>query len=574
MIRDKIVVQLKKTISQKSFKPEVFAPENEKFGHYSTNAALRIARLKKENPLKVAEQIYSQLMTRNLQLFEKIEIAPPGFINFWISKDALDDELQSIIKLNEGYGKLDTLQNKKVMVEFTDPNPFKEFHIGHLYSNIVGESISRILEASGANVKRANYQGDVGLHVAKALWGMMERMKKEKMTLAQLGRKTLAYRIKYMGQAYAKGARAFDEDETAKLEIIDLNKKIFALDREIKNLYGKGRRWSLEYFETLYRKLGTKFDFYYFEREVGRIGLELVKKYLKKGVFEVSQDAIVFPGEKYGLHRRVFVNSEGLPTYEAKELGLAQRKYEDFKYDISIIVTGSEVIDYFKVLLCALHQINPQLAEKAKHITHGMVRFSSGKMSSRTGNVVTAEALLDETKKRVLKIIQSSRNKIPKNKQAELVEQIAVGSVKYSLLKGSLGQDVVFDFDKSLTLTGDSGPYLQYTYARLKSVMRKAHGLPKKPDFLLLGSDAEKSIIRQLIYFPDALERATALFETNIMTDYLFKLANALNYFYEKEPILKAEKPLRDNRLNLIHVATIVLEKGLRLLGIEAIEAM
>ena len=297
------------------------------------------------------------------------------------------------------------------------------------------------------------------------------------------------------------------------------------------------------------------------------------KDNLKKGIFEISEGAIVFPGEKYGLHRRVFVNKEGLPTYEAKELGLAPTKYQNFPYDLSIIVTGNEIIEYFKVLIYALKQIYPRLGEKAKHIPHGMVRLTSGKMSSRTGKILTAEELLDEVKKRVLKIMRSSRGHSGANKK-EVAEAIAIGAVKYSLLKGSLGQDIIFDLEKSLNLQGDSGPYLQYTYARLRSILRKAHSLPKKPDFLLLQSESEKAVMRQLIYFQDVLARAATLYETNILCDYLFKLANALNSFYEKEPILKAPKPLRENRLNLILTATIILKNGLNLLGFKTPERM
>ncbi len=554
---------------RKSALVEVFPPDNEKFGHYSTNIALKLAKLKHKNPLTVAEEIVSKLKTKNLKLFEKIEIAPPGFINFWLSEETIANELKTVVKLKDNYGRLDAMKGRKVIVEFTDPNPFKEFHIGHLYSNIVGEALSRIFEANGAIVKRANYQGDVGMHVAKAVWGMMTKMKREKISLLELGKRTLDYRIKFMAESYAKGAKAFENDAKTKIEIAELNKKIYNLDKEVKDLYKKGRAWSLEYFEEIYKRLGTKFDFYYFERDVGKAGAQVVKDYLKKGIFEESDGAIVFPGEKYGLHRRVFINSAGLPTYEAKELGLAMIKYKNFPCDVSVIVTGNEIVDYFKVLIAAIKQIDPRLGEKIKHIPHGMVRLASGKMSSRTGDVIKGEDLLNEVKKRILKIARS-----PEARNKETAEKVAVGAVKYSLLKGSLGQDIVFDIGKSLSIKGDSAPYIQYTYARLKSILRKAHNLPQKPDFLLLATDLEKAVMRQLIYFPDAVSRAADLRETNIIADYLFKLANALNSFYESEPILKAEKPLRENRLNLILAATIILKNGLNLLGIKAPERM
>ncbi|MCX6702290.1 MAG: arginine--tRNA ligase [Candidatus Wolfebacteria bacterium] len=576
MIKAKIENLLKQAVGKKAATIEVFPPDNEKFGHYSTNIALKMAKIEKANPLLLAEKIVKNLNEKSPKnFFEKIEIVAPGFINFWLSEKILSEELKSIIKKDKNYGKSDTWKNKKAIVEFTDPNPFKEFHIGHLYSNIVGETLARIFEKNGAKVKRANYQGDVGMHVAKAIWGMMKKMKSEDLSLAQLSKQTLDHKVKFMGESYSLGAKAFEEDEKAKLEITDLNRKIFALDKEIKDIYIKGRKWSLEYFEKIYKRLGVKFDFYYLESKVAEIGAKLVRENLKKGIFEISEGAVVFPGEKYGLHRRVFINSNGLPTYEAKELGLAPTKFKNFPYDISIIVTGNEIIDYFKVLLAALNKINPKLAKRTKHITHGMIRLPSGKMSSRTGDVIKAEDLLEKIKIGALKTLMSSkREKITKSKEQEVAEMISIGAVKYSLLKASLGSDIIFDFEKSLSFEGDSGPYLQYTYARLKSILRKAGHFPSKTDFMLLKTDSEKSLIRQLIYFPEVIVRAAETRETNIITEYLFKLATAINYFYEKEPILKVLKLLRGNRLNLIHAATIVLKNGLEILGIKTPEKM
>ncbi len=604
MIKAKIENLLKNTIGKSEF--EVFVPEKEVFGHYSTNAALRIGKAENKNPSEVAGKIVEKLeKTVPKGFFEKIEIANPGFINFWLSAEVLQNELKEISRQGENYGR-QTLrrirqahrrqaQGKKVMVEFTDPNPFKEFHIGHLYSNIVGETLSRLLEASAAKVKRANYQGDVGLHVAKAVWGMRKEMERQKLSLKKLESKPLDFRIKFMGSAYAKGNRAYEEDTTAKVDIIELNKKIFSLpafaeastairDKEIKALYQKGRAWSLAYFEKIYKRLGTKFDFYYFEREVGETGLQLVKENIKKGIFEESEGAIVFPGEKYGLHRRVFINSEGLPTYEAKELGLETAKFKDFPADAYIVVTGNEIIDYFKVVLAALRQINPGLEKKVKHIAHGMVRFASGKMSSRSGEVIKVEELLEEMKKRVLKIMASSSRG---NK--EIAEAVALGAVKYSFLKTNIGQDIVFDFEKSLSLKGDSGPYLQYTYARLRSILRKA------PSRLRSGQARDKEILpslvkgeelrltRKIIEFPDIVRQSAESFSPNYLAKYLYELADLANHYYESTPILSArggpalggkDKDINRRRARLILISTVssVLKSGLGLSGIKALE--
>ncbi len=572
----------------------VFVPEQESFGHYSTNAALKLANLGKKpphqklwygdkNPLEIAGNIVAKIeKTAPRGFFEKIEIANPGFINFWLSKEILQAELEEITKAGEKYGRTGTLKGKKIMVEFTDPNPFKEFHIGHLYGNIIGETLCRLLEANGATVKRANYQGDVGMHVAKAVWGMQQRMAKQKITLSKLEKRTFEYRIKFMAESYAAGARAYEETSAAKLEIAELNKKIFASAKEIKDLYEKGRKWSLQYFERIYKRLGTRFDFYYFEREIGPRGWQLVKDGLKKGIFEESEGAIVFPGEKYGLHRRVFINSQGLPVYEAKELGLEFQKYEDFRFDVCIIVAGSEIVEYFKVLIMALKQINPRLGEKIVYIPHGMVGLPEGKMSSRTGNVIGAENLLDEMKKRVLKIIKSqrTRTRIATSASPAVAEAIAVGAVKYSFLKSGVGSDIVFDLEKSLNLQGDSGPYLQYAYARIRSILRKARNRVEGLGYRVQGNvihqlngEQELRLIRKLIEFPEIIKSAAENYAPNHLAKYLYELGALANHYYESTPILKDDNKNRRNaRLLLVATVASVLKSGLGILGIEAPE--
>ncbi len=557
-------------------------PENPEHGDYSTNIALILGKQLSRDPKEIAGKIVEELLRGKLfweliKIIEKLSFTPnqaiagPGFINFSLKKEFFVQELQQILKQKEKYGI--GREDKKIMVEFTDPNPFKEFHIGHLYSNIVGETLCKILEANGATVKRANYQGDVGMHVAKAIWGMQSEMTASHIDLQQLEKKNLKERIEFLGQSYAKGAVAFEENEEAKKEIAELNKKIFALDSSIKNLYQKGKKWSLEYFETIYKRLGTKFNFYYFESEVGKIGLKLVQENLKKGIFKESEGAVIFPGGKYGLHNRVFINSQGLPTYEAKELGLAPTKYKDFKYDLSIIVTGNEIIDYFKVLIAALKLINPKLGERTRHVAHGMVRLAQGKMSSRSGNVITAEELLDEVKVRVEKIMGSAGNK-------EVAEAVALGAVKYALLKVSLGNDIIFDFEKSLSLQGDSGPYIQYTYARCKSILRKSTRSSDRVPSRMTGqipdiSKEEMDILRTAYKFPEIVREAAENFSPNLVASFAFDLAQKYNLFYNTRRVLEAEtKEQREFRLMLTAATAQIIKNSLSLLGVESPERM
>ena len=515
----------------------------------------------------------------------------------FLSESALSTRVTSVPKEAEAYG---TAQNKrsaakKVVIEYTDPNPFKEFHIGHLISNVTGEALARLKEANGALVWRADYFGDVGVHVAKSVWGLQKKMAEDRLTLADLAKKSLIDRVNYMGQGYAMGTKAFEEGESAKEEIAKLNTVLYNVAQKmwekegkkltidynsdgkvtkadidvVYDLYVTGRKWSLEYFETIYARLGTKFDGYYPESIVGEVGYQYVIDNIGK-VFEKSDDAVVFRGEKFGLHTRVFINKHNLPTYEAKELGLAPTKYKDFPYDESIIVVGKEIKEYFAVLVEALKQINPKLGNVTHPIFTGMVNLPEGKMSSRFGNVVTVIGLIDKLKELVLAKIQSFD--YTPHQQQEIAEKVSIGALKYWMLKVSLPSDIAFDFEKSLSFDGDSGPYLMYTYARCKSVLRKAGDTAVKGRTPSLNSE-ERALARLIHFFPEVVAKAAEDLAPNVLCTYLFELAQAFNLFYQKHTIIDAQDAT-GWRLTLTEATSQVLHNGLNLLGISTVERM
>lgn len=549
---------------------DLAVPEEPAFGHYSTNVAMRVAKQQGKNPLEFANELAAGILAKApAGFFEKVEVAAPGFVNFWLSKKTIREEF-SKVTVDKKFGTNESLKGRLVMVEFTDPNPFKLFHIGHLMSNSIGESFARLHEAAGAKVLRANYQGDVGLQVAKTIWGMEHGEAKRPDDASALAKK-----MEYLGAAYVVGNAAYDTDAKTKEAIVAINEKVYARsDAAINELYDKGRTWSLDYFETVYKRLGTKFDHYFFESEVGKEGAEFV--WARKDIFKVSDGAVVFPGEQYGLHTRVFINSKGLPTYEAKELGLNKKKFELYPLDLSVIVTGNEITDYFRVLLKAMELVLPDVAAKTKHVPHGMLRLPSGKMSSRTGDVITAESLLDQIKAKLVEKVSEKSDLNEKEREAA-TEVIAIGAIKYSILKQNPGQDIIFDFEKSLSFDGDSGPYLQYTYARLKSILRKA-GDEKKlfasdAKFESLDADVELALVRKIFEFSNAVLYAEKLLAPSGLATYLHKLAVAANRFYETTPILKDEdEARRSERLVLVEVAAQTLKSGLELLGIKTLE--
>jgi len=563
-IKEKIKEIIEKSIDQKvDFSVEI--PAEKSHGDYSTNVALILAKKENKNPKEIAK-----LIKENLELFPppcapalgwgKIEVAGPGFINIFISKEVIVENLK---KIDKSFGKNTELKNQKIIIDYTDPNPFKEFHIGHLMSNAIGESLSRIFEAQGAKVKRVCYQGDVGMHVAKAIWGKIKDNKKT------------------WGEAYALGAAAFEENEEAKKEIKELNKKIFErTDKKINKLYDEGKKESLADFDKIYKKLGTKFDWLIFESETGPVGKNIVKKGLKEGVFEKGENgAIIFKGEKYGLHTRVFINSESLPTYEAKDLGLAKIKYKKYAYDQSVVVTGNEINEYFKVMLCALKQISPKLAERTKHIGHGMMRLPEGKMSSRTGKVITGESLIEKVQEMVLEKISAKggpasggKDFLEKEKQ-HITEKVAIGAIKYSVLKQSAGSDIIYDFDKSISFDGDSGPYLQYAYARASSVLEKAKKEGIKASFAKVSvelSQLEKSII----HFPEIVLKAGKEYEPHFLVLYLTELAGVFNNYYAKNKIVDKADKFSPYKVALTKVFCQIMKNGMQMLGIETLNKM
>ncbi|MHB0978255.1 MAG: arginine--tRNA ligase [Minisyncoccota bacterium] len=505
-------------------------PSDLSHGDYSTNAGIKFGH---------KEELLKYLNEHKPDEIEKIDIAGPGFINFHLSKEFFKKSIGEIVEKGSEFGKNENMKGEKVMVEHTDPNPFKSFHIGHLMPNVVGSTLARIFEWSGAEVKQACYQGDVGMHTAKAVWGMVQGS----------------------DEPYVFGNKKFEEDENVRKEIQEINKKIYdRSDENINKLYDEGRKKSLEYFDSLYKRLGSHFDYFFFESEAAPKGQKIVEENMGK-VFEVGENgAVVFHAENYdkSLHTRVFINSEGIPTYEAKELGLAPMKFEKYPYTKSVVVTGNEVNDYFKVLLQALKLINPKLAEVTTHIGHGMLRLTTGKMSSRTGDVIEAEELINEVKEKT------------KND-----EDVAVGAIKYMILRQSIGNDIIFDIDKSVSTEGDSGVYLQYAYARTTSLLEKAKLQNPLGESSGKGSDLRNTHeVEKILYrFPEIVEYSGREYAPNHITTYLTELAGAFNNFYAHEQVI-SDDPESAYRLAIVEAFRIVMKNGLTILGIPAPERM
>ncbi len=519
-----------------------------------------------KNPAEIAAELAKKIEPKGL--ISRVEAVGP-YINFYINSSKFAEELfKGLDQTTEKYGKSDKNAGKKLMFEFAHPNTHKAFHIGHLRGVITGESIIRILENSGYQVVRTNYQGDVGMHIAKCFYGLSQ-MQDEYQSVKDL---SLEEKVSFLGKAYAHGGQAFEDSEDAKAEIISYNDKIYSRDSSIEKMYKTTRDWSLEYFDKIYQRLGTHFDRLYFESEVYERGLELVDQFLEKGIFKKSEGAIIFEGSRHGLHDRVFVNSKGFPTYEGKEMALAEMQLSEYKIDKVVHLTGKEQADYFKVVIKAIESIFPDSVGKEEHITYGWVRLKHGKMSSRTGQVVLGEWLLDEIEK---KIEETMKDRQIKDKE-DLLRKIGVAATKYSMLKTGVQSDIAFDIDETVSTTGDSGPYLLYIITRIKSILKKAN---LESDFEYPPQQEikkeEKQLLLDLAKFPEIVLESAQDYDPSQIARYLFGLAQDFNAFYQECSVVNAEtEEIKKARVKLIQAVEMIMERGLFLLGIEHVEEM
>ncbi len=547
-------------------------PENPEHGDYSTNVALAYAKKAGTNPRALAEKIVEELTKDQPDFIESVSIAGPGFINFKIKGHVFVENNISIAQGGAEYGWTSEDAGKQVMVEYTDPNPFKVFHIGHLMSNAVGESISRLIQSSGAEVVRACYQGDVGLHVAKTIWGIQKNIQETGNKIQESA--SIKEKVQFLGEMYVSGSQAYEDNADAQKEIAAINKQIFEKsDPAINELYQQGRKWSLEYFDDIYARLGTKFDTFFFESEVADLGISIVKQFLGQ-VFQESEGATVFKGEDHGVHTRVFITSNGLPTYETKELGLNTEKFKKYpKLDQSVIITANEQSDYFKVLLKVFSLTNPAIAEKTKHVSHGLLRFASGKMSSRKGNIISAESLIDDIKELVQEKI-AGREFTPEEAHV-VTDEIAIAAIKYTILRQSIGSDVIFDSATSVSFEGDSGPYLQYSAVRAAAVLEKAKSegmleVVLKSSYHVNESSGPISHLEKLLTrFPDIIHRARTEFAPQQVAGYLIALSSAFNGFYASNIIVDKNDSLSPYRVAVTKAFLTTMTNGLWILGIK-----
>jgi arginyl-tRNA synthetase len=539
------------------------ARPDEQFGDYTTNVALRLSKQVGKNPREIADALAATLLERLGANAAEVAVAGPGFLNIRLSDARFSRELNTILADKETYGASTRYKDKVVIAEYSDPNPFKVLHAGHLYTSVVGDAIANLFAVAGAHVHRVNFGGDVGLHVGKTMWAIVNRLGGENPNgLADIPE---AERSEWLAAAYIEGTNAYEDSEQAKTEIVTLNKRVYQLHAEndtsspFARIYWTCRQWSYEYFDAFYARIGTHFEKYYPESETAPLGLQTVREHIGP-VYKESDGAVIFDGDAHGLHTRVFINSEGLPTYEAKDVGLIMKKWADYQFDLSVVITGNDIIEYMKVVLKSIEQFQPELPARTRHLTHGIVKLEGGtKMSSRKGNILRAVDVLEAA---------AAANKAATGNEDE---QVTLGAVKYAFLRPRMGGDVIYDPKESVSLQGNSGPYLQYAHARAVNILRKATNQPGTSYDGELN-ESERNLVRKLTEYPETIDKALDDMLPHHICTYLYELAQVFNRFYEQNRVIGDER--ETDRLTLVSAYVGVLRNGLKLLGVHAPDTM
>jgi arginyl-tRNA synthetase len=486
-----------------------------------------------------------------------------GYLNFFANWDKIGQKaVEIILAEKEDFGRGDAKGN--VMVEYCHFNTHKAVHIGHIRTACLGESLSRILEFSGYKVIRVNYQGDIGPHVARCIWGFLKLYH---------GKEPKEDKGKWLGKVYAEASRKIKENEELANEVDEINRKIYAGNPELTRIWKKTRKWSLDYFDSIYRGFGIKFDRFYFESEVEKLGTEIAKKLLRKGVAKQSEGAILIDMEKYGLGVYILLKSDGTPLYSAKDLGLADLKSREYKIDKSIHVVGSEQKLYFQQLFKTFELMKSPLSGKSHHLCYELVNLPTGKMASREGIVILYEDVLGELIKHAIEETEKRNEKMDRKETKEISDAIALASLKYDMVKTSPNKTIIFDWKSALDFEGNAAPYLLYTHARARSILKKAEK-PAKFDVSLLKEPHERELIRMLSEFPEVVRKSAEDFRPHYIANFCYGLSTKFNEFYQFIPVLKAAGELRPARLAIVEAVSVVLKNALNLIGIKALESM
>ncbi|MDP2631364.1 MAG: arginine--tRNA ligase [Candidatus Uhrbacteria bacterium] len=563
LAQDEVITKLRKAIG-KGFTVSadmLETPPNVKLGDIAF-PCFELAKGEKRNPVEIATELAAKIGPG--KMVSKISSAGP-YVNFTFDLNYFGETVLGNIKLHGAkYGESVLGNGTKIIVDYAQPNTHKEFHVGHVRNALLGQSIINVLRATGYEVVAASYIGDVGAHVAKALWGLKKFHDGEEFEHDE--------RASRLGQIYTEASAYVEDHPEAKEEIAEVQRKIESGDEEWVDLWKETREWSLELFREIFEELGVDPDVWYFESQVEKPGKELVKKLLTSGVAKKSEGATIIDLENEGLGVFLILKSDGSSLYATKDLALAIKKDKDFGADRQLFVVDVRQSLHFKQLFAAMKHAG--FTKQLTHIDYDMVNLPEGTMASRSGNVVTYEDLRDEMIGELIMETQKRHEDWSDKKIRETARKIALASISFIMLRQDPGSIITFDKKEALSFDGFTAPYILYTIARIESIKKKAKIKPRI-NLSVLTSAEEYALIRQLADYPLLIMRVATNYQVSAIAAWAFDTAKMFSEYYHDVHIIdENDKIVTAARLALVDSVRQVLENAMDLLTIDVVKEM
>ena len=551
-------------------------PKQKENGDYASNIALILTQKTGKKPMEIANEIANKINMeeKNKELFGKVAVAEPGFINFEISDKYLKDGVEDVFKKKDKFGSSDLGKDKTIVIDYSAPNIAKPMHVGHLRTTIIGQSLYNIYRFLGYKVISDNHIGDWGTQFGKLIyayknWGNKKEIHKNP--------------IEEMTKLYVRFHKEAESDKELEESARKETKRLQNKDGENLKIWKFLVRESIKDFDKKYKTLGIKFDCRLGESFYNDMLGSVVREFIEKKIAVKSEGAIIINLEKYNLPPFLIKKTDGAYLYTTTDLATAKYRKEKFKPDKILYVVANEQALHFQQLFASLELIGWCKNIELQHIKFGMVLGEDGKkFSTRKGDTILLDDLVKNAINMSRKVVEEKNPGLSAKRKKKISRIVGIGAIKYNDLSQNRLTNITFDWKKMLSFEGNSGPYLQYVYARISSLEEKFSDKYKldrfnifdKPELDLLNENAEKSIMRQLIKFPEAIENSANENSPHLVALYLYELASLYNNFYNSIPILKSEKKLAKARVALSKSVAIVIKNGLGLLGIEVLEKM
>ena len=536
---------------------------DEKFGDYQTNFAMTASKIFRQPPKMIAESIISAIPANDI--LEKAEVAGPGFINFFLKNSFVAETVGKTFSEKWDFSHVNT--EGTVVIDYSSPNIAKPMHVGHLRTTIIGDSVKRIMKFIGYNVIADNHLGDWGTQFGKLIVAYNRWLDKENFEKDPIAELERLY-IKFGDEA----EKDPDLDELARIEL----KKVQDGDKANLALWKKFVEITLSECKKIYEYLGINFDTYYGESFYHPLMPKVIDELVEKGLAVESEGAlVVFFDEKENLHPCIVRKKDGAFLYATSDLATIKFKYENYKMNKALYVTDDRQAVHFKQIF--------NIAERAGwkmefvHIPFGVLSFNGEILKTRAGNTIKLADLFKEAESKGLSVVEEKNPELPEDEKKKIAKAVGIGALKYSDLSQNRTSNIDFSWEKALSFDGNTAPYLQYSYARVQSIKRKAAENGITIDFnseIKIESTIERSIAASIAKFPECVEKAAELYKPNFIADHIFDLVQKFGTFYNSTPILKAEPEQMQSRLLLAEAVARTVRTGLDLLGIEAPEKM